>query len=154
MAIETMPKLVGASVTRSEDPRFLTGRGRYVDDVRLPGTLHIAFVRSPVAHARIRSISADEAAALDGVVAVFTGRDLEGEVPAMVPDLGTPDYHPAPQQVLAVDTVQGGAVLVVGNGASQALLDVTPALFAATSLRGARGSTASPRGIAPASADQ
>ena len=76
---------------------------------------------------------------------IFDPASLSWRVTAAVPQI---------QQVLAVDTVQGGAVLVVGNGASQALLDVTPALFAATSLRGARGSTASPRGIAPASADQ
>jgi len=67
----------GASVVRKEDPRLLRGEGRYVDDIKLPGLLHAAFVRSPHAHARIRTIRARAAAALPGVVRVFTFDDLE-----------------------------------------------------------------------------
>lgn len=70
------PKLVGARVKRREDPRFLTGQGRYVDDIVLPGMLHAAFVRSPLAHAEILSIDVEAALALDGVHAVLTGDDL------------------------------------------------------------------------------
>jgi carbon-monoxide dehydrogenase large subunit len=106
MVLETMPKFVGATVTRSEDPRFLTGKGRYVDDIRIPGTLHVAIVRSPVAHARIRGVDVSAAEALDGVVAVITGATLRGLVPPMTPDLGMADYHPAPQLALATDTVR------------------------------------------------
>jgi carbon-monoxide dehydrogenase large subunit len=70
------PKLLGARVKRVEDPRLLTGHGRYVDDIRLAGMLEVAFVRSPVPHARIASIDVADAAALDGVHGVFTGEDI------------------------------------------------------------------------------
>ena len=66
---------VGTAHTRREDDRFLTGRGRFVDDIRLPGEAHAAFVRSPHAHARIASIATDRARALPGVLAVLTGED-------------------------------------------------------------------------------
>jgi carbon-monoxide dehydrogenase large subunit len=65
-------KYFGASVLRREDPRFLTGAGRYVDDIKLPGMLHAAFVRSPHGHARIRSIKPEPAGRVPGVVAVLT----------------------------------------------------------------------------------
>jgi carbon-monoxide dehydrogenase large subunit len=70
-------RYTGASVRRSEDPRILTGSGRYVDDIKLPGMLHAAFVRSPLAHARVLSVDVSAARALPGVVAAFTGADLE-----------------------------------------------------------------------------
>ena len=66
----------GHSVRRIEDPALITGRGRFVDDFAPPGLLHLMFVRSPMAHARIRSIDMQAARALPGVVAVFTGKDL------------------------------------------------------------------------------
>ena len=68
--------LFGKSIKRREDPRLITGKGNYVDDVRIPGTLHAAFVRSPHAHARIRGIDVSAAKKLKGVVAVYTGKDL------------------------------------------------------------------------------
>ncbi len=67
---------IGAPVLRKEDQRFLTGRGRYTDDIKLRETTYATFVRSPHAHARIRSINTTSAAAAPGVVAVFTGADL------------------------------------------------------------------------------
>ena len=70
-------KLFGASVRRKEDPRFLRGDGRYVDDIKLPGMLHAAFVRSPHGHARIVSVKTDAARRLPGVVRVFAFADLE-----------------------------------------------------------------------------
>jgi len=63
-------KLFGASVRRKEDPRFLRGDGRYVDDIKLPGMLHAAFVRSPHGHARIVSVKTDAARRLPDVSAV------------------------------------------------------------------------------------
>ena len=69
-------KHFGARVARLEDPALLTGRGRFVDDIKLPGTLHACFVRSPHAHARIRSIDAAAARAMPGVHAVLTADDL------------------------------------------------------------------------------
>jgi aerobic carbon-monoxide dehydrogenase large subunit len=77
MAAIAAERYTGASIKRSEDPRILTGAGRYVDDIKLPGMLHAAFVRSPMAHARVLSVDASAAAALPGVVAVLTGADLE-----------------------------------------------------------------------------
>jgi carbon-monoxide dehydrogenase large subunit len=70
-------RYTGASIKRSEDPRILTGTGRYVDDIKLPGMLHAAFVRSPLAHARVLSVDVSAARALPGVVAVLTGAELE-----------------------------------------------------------------------------
>jgi CO/xanthine dehydrogenase Mo-binding subunit len=67
---------VGQSVKRREDPRLLAGRGRYVDDVVMPGMLHAAFVRSPVARGTVRGIGTSAAAGLPGVVAVFTAAEL------------------------------------------------------------------------------
>src|SRR5215207_8864301 len=66
----------GMRVARVEDPRLLTGRGTYVDDVRLPGMLHACFVRSPFARAGIRGTDASAALAAPGVRAVFTAADL------------------------------------------------------------------------------
>ncbi len=68
--------MVGASVKRKEDPSLITGAGKYVGDIKLPGMAHVAFVRSPYAHARIRGIDATAAAARDGVIAVVTGEDM------------------------------------------------------------------------------
>ena len=70
-------RYTGASIKRSEDPRILTGAGRYVDDIKLPGMLHAAFVRSPLAHARVLSVDVSAARALPGVVAALTGAELE-----------------------------------------------------------------------------
>src|SRR3989338_52840 len=74
----TEDRLFGKAIKRREDPRFITGRGTYVDDVKLPGMTYAAFVRSPHAHARIRAIDASPAKAHPGVVAVFTGKDMTG----------------------------------------------------------------------------
>jgi len=74
-------KYVGASLPRKEDDRLLRGQGRYVADLDLPGVLHAVFVRSPVAHARIRSVSMDKARAMPGVVLVLDGAELERALP-------------------------------------------------------------------------
>jgi len=71
-------RLFGASIKRREDPRFITGKGNYTDDVKLPGMTYAAFVRSPHAHARIRNIDTAAARAVPGVVAIFTGADMSG----------------------------------------------------------------------------
>lgn len=73
------PRMIGASVKRKEDYRFLTGAGQYTDDVVLPAQTFAVFVRSPHAHARIKSIDINAAKAAPGVVAVFTGADLAAE---------------------------------------------------------------------------
>jgi carbon-monoxide dehydrogenase large subunit len=71
--------LIGAEVKRKEDPRLITGRSTYVSDISLPGMHHVAFVRSPHPHARIRGIDTRAAAGRPGVLAVVTGRDLVGQ---------------------------------------------------------------------------
>ena len=68
------------SVLRKEDVRFLTGQGRYIDDAVPEGALHAVFLRSPVAHARVRALDVGEAAAAPGVVAVFTAQDFAGKL--------------------------------------------------------------------------
>jgi aerobic carbon-monoxide dehydrogenase large subunit len=70
--------LIGARIARKEDYRFLTGSGQYTDDVALPNQTYAAFVRSPHAHARIKSIKAGKAQSAPGFVALFTGEDLAG----------------------------------------------------------------------------
>lgn len=92
----------GASLRRKEDHRFIIGRGRYVDDLRVPGMLHAAFVRSPHAHARIEMIDAAAARAMPGAVAVFTPDDLPecaGQIP---PSIAAPaSFRPAPHPIFA-----------------------------------------------------
>jgi len=101
---------VGHSIRRKEDDRFIQGAGRYLDDVVLPGMLHMAILRSPVAHARLVSIDASEAEAMEGVVAVVTGKMLEGYNLAWMPTLSGDT-----QAVLATDKVryQGQEVAAV-----------------------------------------
>ena len=107
--------MIGASVKRKEDRRLLTGSGRYVDDIRLPGTVHAALVRSPHAHARVTRIDARAALALPGVLAVLTPGEvpeLAAGVPPLIREPGWPRHH---HPVLAGPTVRhvGEAVAVV-----------------------------------------
>src|SRR5581483_2410794 len=73
-------KYVGKRVKRTEDPRLIKGLAHYVDDIGLPGTLHVAFVRSMYAHARITGIDTSEALKVPGVVAVYTGKDIATKI--------------------------------------------------------------------------
>jgi carbon-monoxide dehydrogenase large subunit len=94
-------KVIGTPVLRKEDPRLLTGEARFTDDLVIPGALHLAVLRSPFAHARIRSIDASAAKALPGVVAVYTGDDVAdlwaAPMPcawAVTPDMKNPPHFP------------------------------------------------------------
>src|SRR5207244_10693286 len=89
---------IGHSVRRKEDPRFIRGIGKYVDDVKLPGMLYLDIVRSPYAHARIRDINIEKALKVPGVLAVIRGKDLEAANLAWMPTL-----MPDKQMVLPVD---------------------------------------------------
>lgn len=112
----TVTKLFGASIKRREDPRLITGKGRFTDDLKLPGLTYAAFVRNPHAHARIRAIGTAGAETTPGVIAVFTGKDLAdggvGLLPCgwLLPDLKIPPYR-----AVAVDVAHfaGQAVAVV-----------------------------------------
>jgi carbon-monoxide dehydrogenase large subunit len=94
--------LVGASPKRKEDGRFVAGRGRYLDDVRVEGLLHLAVVRSPHAHARLAGVDGAAARACDGVIAVLTLADLPELAAATVPPLvPEPKGRPYVHSVLA-----------------------------------------------------
>ncbi|MFM0136913.1 xanthine dehydrogenase family protein molybdopterin-binding subunit [Caballeronia grimmiae] len=102
-------KLIGAGVKRKEDYRFLTGAGQYTDDVVLPQQSYGVFLRSPHAHARIRSIDIDAAKASPGVIAIFTGKDLAADNVGGLPcgwlihsTDGSPMHEP-PHPVIAHD---------------------------------------------------
>ncbi len=101
-------RMFGASIKRREDPRLITGRGVYTDDIRMPATLHMATLRSPYAHARITRVDASKARALAGVKAVYTGQDVAGKLGAMpcvfiVPDS---DIKMTTYPVIAADRVR------------------------------------------------
>ncbi len=74
------PSMMGQRIKRKEDPRFITGTGKYTDDIKLPGMLHAAILRSDHAHAKIRKIDVSKAKSMPGVVAVYTGKDLQGKL--------------------------------------------------------------------------
>src|SRR6059058_4686946 len=124
MATATDTRLFGKSIKRREDPRFITGRGSYTDDLKLPGMTYAAFVRSPHAHAKIGKIDLTQAKAHPGVVAIFTGKDLTGvnSLPCgwLLPELKVPPHPP-----LAVDTARyvGDPVAVVIAETQDAALD-------------------------------
>lgn len=81
----TAEKLIGKAIKRKEDPRLITGSGIYTDDIKLPGMVYAAFVRSPYAHAKIRSIDGGAAKALPGVLGVYTYQDLKDAFKAPLP---------------------------------------------------------------------
>jgi aerobic carbon-monoxide dehydrogenase large subunit len=97
-----MTTYVGTSMKRKEDPRMITGRGYYTEDINLPGMLHAVLVRSPEAHAAITSIDTSAAKERDGVVAVLTGEDMAGDFAAPLAavwappgvEMHTPDHWP------------------------------------------------------------
>jgi carbon-monoxide dehydrogenase large subunit len=102
----TGTKVIGARLLRKEDYRFVTGQGRYLDDMVFPGCLHAHFVRSPHAHARIAAIDCTAALKSDGVVAIVTGRELaEWTAPArMAPPIE--GLHPVEFTTLPIDKVR------------------------------------------------
>jgi aerobic carbon-monoxide dehydrogenase large subunit len=123
-----MTTYVGQAMKRKEDPRMITGRGRYTEDIQLPGMLHAAIVRSPEAHASILSIDTSAAKERAGVVAVLTAEDMEGDFAGGMPmvwappgvEIKTPENWPLKSgQVKHV----GDAVAVVVAASKGAALD-------------------------------
>lgn len=115
MAVST---LIGARIQRREDPRLVAGRGRYVDDITVPRQTHMAVVRSPHAHARIKSIDVAAAAAGPGVVAVYTASDFKSVLHGYLPVLPTlvPEKRSVPDQFALAErevVYQGEPVAVV-----------------------------------------
>ena len=112
----------GKSVRRVEDDDLLTGRDRFADNFSLPGQCHLAFVRSPHAHARILSIDASSAKAMEGVVAIVTGAELaQAGVKPLVQSAdfkranGQPTAAP-PQHAMAIDTARFAGEIVAAVG--------------------------------------
>ena len=106
---------LGRSIRRKEDRRFLTGGGRYLDDLGLPDMVHAVIVRSPHAHARIAAVDARAAAALPGVIAVLSGNDLPECAAAIPPFIPSPNLRPYRHPAIARDIARhaGEAVVVV-----------------------------------------
>ena len=123
----TVERLIGKSIKRREDPRFITGRGTYVDDVKLAGTTYAVFVRSPHARARVKAI--DTAAALKhpGVVAVFTNKDMTGvnSLPCgwLLPELKIPPHPPLAGEVANYVGDPVAVVIAETQGAAQDAAD-------------------------------
>jgi aerobic carbon-monoxide dehydrogenase large subunit len=130
-------KWVGQALRRKEDPRMITGRGRYVDDMVVPSMLYMAVVRSPEAHAKIVSIDASGARELPGVHGVFVGEDLDiasGLPMAWVPpgvEIKTPEHWPLAKG--EVKYVGQGVAIVLGDdkyavvdAAEQVLVEYDP----------------------------
>jgi CO/xanthine dehydrogenase Mo-binding subunit len=111
----TTTQVFGTSVKRREDPRLVTGNGNFVDDIKLVGLLHMVLVRSPHAHANVKSIDTSGAKAVDGVVAVFTGEELKDQLGSLPVGWPVPDTKEVPHPPLAFGTVRyvGDAVAAV-----------------------------------------
>ena len=126
----------GHSVRRIEDPTLVSGTGRYVDDVSMPGQLHLTLLRSPYPHATIVSIDTTAALALPGVIAVYSGADLVAGGVKVLPTPGPfprPDGKPSsvpPLHAIAVDTVRyvGEAVAAVVADSREAALAARDAI--------------------------
>src|SRR4051794_37338188 len=118
--------MLGASVKRVEDPRFITGKGRYLDDISMPGMVHLAILRSPYAHALIRSIDATGAKSMPGVIAVITGEEIPyNPLPMAWPAGGSAGIqnNVNTPRVLATDSVMWtgeGVAAIVAETAAQA----------------------------------
>jgi aerobic carbon-monoxide dehydrogenase large subunit len=97
---------IGRPLRRREDKKFLTGKGRYVDDIRLPGTLHLAILRSPHAHAVIRGVDLTKARAVAGVRLVLAGADVIGKIGNIKPNWVIPGTVVPTRPVMAVDRVR------------------------------------------------
>jgi aerobic carbon-monoxide dehydrogenase large subunit len=125
-------KWFGAAVKRKEDPALLAGRGRFIDDVRPPGTLHAAFVRSPHPHAKILAVRADAARALAGVHLVLAFADLpeplrRNALPLFVPSPGITELH-LPYALAGSETVYAGEPIAVVVADSRHLAEDAAAL--------------------------
>ena len=115
-------RLLGASIKRREDPRFITGKGNYTDDLKLAGMTHAVFVRSPHANAKIRKIDTAKASKAPGVVAIFTGKDMVGvnSLPCgwLLPELKIPPHMPLASD--AVHYVGDPVAIVIAESQSAA----------------------------------
>jgi len=118
---------VGRPLKRTEDPKLITGRGQYVEDIKLPGLAHLVFLRSPHAHARVTLLKTDAARRAPGVVSVVTARDLGSLRP--LPFMATlPGLKQAPCPYLAEAVVDSTGVPVAAVVAESAFEAVARAI--------------------------
>jgi aerobic carbon-monoxide dehydrogenase large subunit len=122
---------MGHSVKRKEDPRFIRGRGEYIDDVNLPGQLWLDIVRSPYAHATIKGIDATEALKIPGVLAVITGADLEKAGLHWMPTLAGDKQMVLPTDTVMYQAQEVAAVVattkyIAADGVAAVLVDYEP----------------------------
>ena len=113
---------IGASTKRREDVRFLTGAGKYTDDINIRGQAYVHFLRSDVAHAKINGIDTSAAEAMPGVVRIFTGADFEGVGGIPCGWLVT-DRHGEPMQEPAHPVLAQGKVRHVGDPIAAVVAD-------------------------------
>src|SRR5918996_3031881 len=129
MGVVATERFIGQAVLRKEDPELITGQASYIDNHTMPGMAWMALVRPPYVHARIDSIDTSAAASMPGVIAVFTGGDLDlGELPFVWPiteDIKIPHHFP-----LAKDKIRfsGDAVAGGGGGNPEQALDAAGAV--------------------------
>ena len=137
----TSPEIggMGHSVKRKEDPRFIRGAGEYIEDVVLPGMLWMDIVRSPYAHATIKSIDASEALKIPGVLAVITGADLEKAGLHWMPTLAgdkqmvlptTTVMYQAQEVAAVVATERHDRLWLLKTGYDEALASASPGMLA------------------------
>src|SRR3954452_18113807 len=130
---KTSPEIcgMGHSMKRKEDPRFLRGRGNYVDDVQLPGMLHMDIVRSPFAHAKIKAIKTDAAMKIPGVLAVITGETLAKYNLHWMPTLMSDTQMVLPTEKVMYQAQEAAAVIatdryIAADGVEAVELDCEP----------------------------
>ena len=99
-------QIIGQKVLRKEDPRLLSGQGQFVDDLHLPNTSHLMFLRSPHAHAKIRRLDITRAESLHGVIEILTGKDVREELGTVPFMAKLPNLRIPPHYILAVDRVR------------------------------------------------
>src|SRR2546423_14961008 len=116
-------QLIGARVQRREDPRLITGHGHFTDDFTRVGVAHVAFVRSPHAHALIKKIDVTAASKADGVAAVYTARDFKGQLAGTLPALpvfvAVKKYVPEHFPIAEREACYQGEIVAVGVPGTQ-----------------------------------
>src|SRR5829696_1893504 len=129
-----LSRYVGAVVKRKEDPRLITGSSTYVDDIKIPGTLHVAFVRSQYPHAKINGIDSSEALVIPGVKAVITAEDLKkvmtGQFPAPMGEARNVSDTPDP--TVSEDEIEVPSVLPLADDKVRYIGDPIVAVVAET----------------------
>src|SRR5215467_10946561 len=110
------PNMLGLPIKRGEDPRLVSGSGAYLEDLALPGVVHLVFARSPHAHARIDTVDVAAARGMPGIVALLTAADVDAILPVDLPGDWPPFEvnNPPPNKILARDKARFVGEPIVG----------------------------------------